>query len=400
MTKKHIVFIPCGVLPIPATKGGAVENLVQQLLDQNELYSEYEIIVYSPHEEKAQIYSEKYRNTTFVFIQLDGLKHKIQTALYRLWGMFKTKLSGYDFQNYFLRQIIKDIRTRGHIDFIILENAPKYAIELHKNFPEAKIVQHYHNLPEEKSISISINRCTDYYFCVSNFIKQKVMETFNTDDAKAKLFYNCIDINRFYQAIGDEREKFRGQIGLEREDFVVIYTGRLQPYKGIKELLIGISHIQNSRIKLLVVGGSFYSGAKKNRFIKELENIAQQLGNRVVFTGFIPYDTIPDYYAIADIAVVPSLCEEAFALTALEAMAAGLPVIATKKGGLPEVVNEECAILLNISEHLSENIAKAIINLSTDECYCKKMSFAAYERAKFFALNNYWKGFNKLVYNL
>ena len=94
------------------------------------------------------------------------------------------------------------------------------------------------------------------------------------------------------------------------------------------------------------------------------------------------------------------MCEEAFALTALEAMAAGLPVIATKKGGLPEVVNEECAILLNISEHLSENIAKAIINLSTDECYCKKMSFAAYERAKFFALNNYWKGFNKLVYNL
>jgi len=397
---KKIAFIPCGVLPIPATKGGAVENLVQQLLDQNELYGEYEMIVYSPYEEKAQIYSKKYRFTTFVFLHMEGINHKIQTILYRLWSMVKSKLFGYDFQNYYLRQIIKDIRTRGNIDFIILENAPKYAIEIHKNFPWFKIVQHYHNIPEEKSISASIDKCTDYYFCISKFIKQKVIETFHTDNAKAKLFYNCIDICRFYQALGNEREKLRGEIGLKREDFVVIYTGRLQPYKGIKELLIGISQIQNSRIKLLVVGGSFYSGAKRNSFIKELEGIAQQLDHRVVFTGFVPYETIPNYYAIADIAVVPSLWEEPFALTALEAMAAGLPVVATKTGGLPEVLSDECAILLNVDEHLSENIAKAIISLSSDTCLYKRMSLTALKRAEFFTIDKYWENFNKLIYNL
>lgn len=397
---KKIAFIPCGVLPIPATKGGAVENLVQQLLDQNELHGEYEMIVYSSYEEKALICSKKYRNTTFVFIQLDGLKHKIQTALYRIWGMIKTKLFGYDFQNYFLRQIIKDIRTRGHIDIIVLENAPRYSIELHKNFPDSRIVQHYHNIPEEKNISASINKCTDYYFCISKFIKQKVMETFNTNDAKAKLFYNCIDIERFYQAISDEREKIRGRIGLKREDFVIIFTGRLQPYKGIKELLLGISRIQNSRIKLLVVGGSFYSGAKKSSFIKELENIAQQLGNRVVFTGFVPYDTIPDYYAIADISVVPSLWEEPFALTALEAMAAGLPVVATKTGGLPEVVNEHCAILLNADEKLSDKISDAVSFMYSDIKCRERMSVEARKRAINFTIDNYWNNFNRLMQSI
>lgn len=400
MTKKHIVFIPCGVLPIPAVRGGAVENLVQQLLDQNELYGEYEIIVYSSYEKKAQTCSKKYRNTTFVFIQLNGIKHKIQTALYRLWGMIKTKLVGYDFQNYFLRQIIKDIRTRGHIDVIILENAPKYSIELRKNFPNSRIIQHYHNVPKEKSISASIDKCTDYYFCISKFIKQEVMETFNTNNTKAKLFYNCINTSRFYQATGYKRDKMRQKLGIKENDFVVIYTGRLQPYKGVKELLRGMSYIKNKQIKLLVVGGSFYSGAKKSRFIKDLEDIAQQFDNRIVFTGFVPYETISDYYAVADIAVVPSLCEEAFALTALEAMAASLPVIATKTGGLPEVVNENCSILLNIDEQLSVNIAKAIINLFSDKYLYKKMAWAARERAKVFASDLYWKRFNELIYNL
>lgn len=397
---KKIAFIPCGVLPIPATKGGAVENLVQQLLDQNELHGEYEMVVYSPYEEKAKICSKKYRFTTFVFIHMDGISHKIQTILYRLWGMVKSKLSGYDFQNYFLRQIIKDIRIRGHIDVIVLENAPKYAIELHKNFPGSRIVQHYHNIPEEKNISTSINKCTDYYFCISKFIKQKVMGIFNTNDAKAKLFYNCIDVGKFYQAIGDEREKIREKIGLKREDFVVIYTGRLQPYKGIKELLIGISHIQNSRIKLLVVGGSFYSGAKKSSFIKELEDIAQQLDDRVLFTGFVPYETIPDYYAIADIAVVPSLWEEPFALTALEAMAAGLPVIATKTGGLPEVVNEHCAILLNADKTLSDKISEAVSFMFSDIKCRKRMSTEARKRASHFTIDNYWNNFNCLIQSI
>lgn len=397
---KKVTFIPCGILPIPATKGGAVENLVQQLLEQNELHGEYEMIVYSPYEKEARVYSKKYRNTQFVFIQVNGFKHKVQTAFYRIISIIKSKLSDYSFQNYFLRQIIKDMTTRGHIDYIIFENAPKYAIEIHKRFPNSIIIQHYHNIPEEKNISKEIDKCTDYYFCISEFIKKEVIEIFKTNDLKAKLFYNGINISLFYQATGDERDKMREKWDIKGDDFVVIYVGRLQPYKGVKELLKGMSYIQNEKIKLLVVGGSFYSGAKKSRFVKDLENIARQLDNRVVFTGFVPYKTIPDYYAIADIAIVPSLWEEPFALTALEAMAAGLPVIATRTGGLPEVVNENCSILLNIDEQLSENIYKAIIKLFSDTCLQKKMALAAREHAKVFASELYWKRFNELIHNL
>lgn len=397
---KRIAFIPCGVLPIPAVKGGAVENLVQQLLDLNERYAEYEIIVYSPFDTEAILSSHEYKNTKFVFIKINGLINKMRTAFYRTCGIVKSMAFTYDFQNHFLHEIIRDMKKREKMDLIILENAPKYAIEIRKNFHMSKIIQHYHNIPEEQHIWKSIDSHTDCYFCISNFIKEKVKLIFHTDEKKAKVFYNCINTSRFYRTESTQREALKEQIGLRKDDFVVIYTGRLQAYKGVKELLKGFSHINEKNIKLLIVGGSFYSGGKKNKFIRELEKIANGMDNKPIFTGFVPYETIPNYYAIADVAAVPSLWEEPFALTALEAMASGLPVIATKTGGLPEVVDDSCAILLDKDNHLPRNIAQSILHLFEDHELHRKMSIASFHRAAKFKIDNYWKNFNQLINNI
>ena len=79
MTKKHIVFIPCGVLPIPAVRGGAVENLVWQLADLNERHVGYEMTVYSPYDAKAVERSMVYKHTRFSFIRTSGLPNKMLT---------------------------------------------------------------------------------------------------------------------------------------------------------------------------------------------------------------------------------------------------------------------------------------------------------------------------------
>lgn len=88
MTKKHIVFIPCGVLPIPAVRGGAVENLVWQLADLNERHVGYEMTVYSPYDAKAVERSMVYKHTRFSFIRTSGLPEQdVDGFLSSLWRM-------------------------------------------------------------------------------------------------------------------------------------------------------------------------------------------------------------------------------------------------------------------------------------------------------------------------
>lgn len=403
MTKKHIVFIPCGVLPIPAVRGGAVENLVQQLADLNERHAEYKITIYSPYDEKAVELSRAYKHTRFSFIKTTGLPNRMLSVLFRIRGELRSVFSAYDFQNLFLHRIIKDMKAHQRADVILLENAPRYTVEIHRYFPQVKVVQHYHNVPMEASVWRAIDACTDGYFCVSNFIRHEVESIFHLtgiSEDKAKVFYNCIEIGRFGNANRPDRIRKRTELGIKKGDKVIIYTGRLQPYKGIKELLLGFSRLKNPDIKLLIVGGSFYEGGKGNRFIDELKHIAKTFEERVIFTGFIPYTSIPQYYAVADVAVVPSIWNEPFALTALEALAAGLPVVATKAGGIPEVVDEKCARLLDRNETLPENIAKSLSEILFNDDLRKEMSIAAYKRAGLFTAESYWNKFTKLIHDL
>ena len=85
------------------------------------------------------------------------------------------------------------------------------------------------------------------------------------------MFYNCLDIRRFCNVDGQERIKKRAELGIDEGDKVIVYTGRLQPYKGVRELLSGFSMMQMPRVKLLIVGGSFYECGTGNRFIRELK---------------------------------------------------------------------------------------------------------------------------------
>ena len=103
MTKKHIVFIPCGVLPIPAVRGGAVENLVWQLADLNERHVGYEMTVYSPYDAKAVERSMVYKHTRFSFIRTSGLPNKMLTAFYRAcgeWHLFPVSVCAAHDQRY------------------------------------------------------------------------------------------------------------------------------------------------------------------------------------------------------------------------------------------------------------------------------------------------------------
>lgn len=88
------------------------------------------------------------------------------------------------------------------------------------------------------------------------------------------------------------------------------------------------------------------------------------MGRNVVFTGYVNYDDINYLYAIADLGVIPSIVNEACPLTAIEMMASGIPVICTNSGGLPELIDDGCGIIVdrtNLTQNLTRTIKKYMI---------------------------------------
>ena len=147
---------------------------------------------------------------------------------------------------------------------------------------------------------------------------------------------------------------------------------------------------EHQNIKLLVIGSSFYGNANnENDFAKKLKEMAEPLKDRIIFTGFIPYSDMPNYLSMADVAVIPSVWEDPFPTTVLEAQAMGLPIITTRRGGIPEEVTEENAILLDTDEFFIDNLAKAIFDLYEHPEKRRDMSEASLERSKLFSKERY-----------
>ena len=148
----------------------------------------------------------------------------------------------------------------------------------------------------------------------------------------------------------------------------------------------------------MVLGSSFYGNVTdEDDFTHELRFKAESLKERIIFTGFIPYPDIPKYLSIADVAVIPSVWDDPFPTTVLEAQATGLPIIATNRGGIPEEVTEDNSILLQTDEHFVNNLANAILELYQHPEKRKQMSTASLERSKLFDKETYAKNFFKAL---
>ena len=172
--------------------------------------------------------------------------------------------------------------------------------------------------------------------------------------------------------------------------------------KGIMELIGAMNLLKDyPQIKLMVIGSTFFGNATSDdTFTTELKIHAEPLKERIIFTGFIPYSNIPNYLQMADVAVIPSIWNDPFPTTVLEAQAMGLPIITTRRGGIPEEVTEENAILLDTDEHFIDNLASTILNLYHHPEKRQQMSAASLERSKRFDKEAYAKHFFAALENI
>jgi glycogen(starch) synthase len=154
----------------------------------------------------------------------------------------------------------------------------------------------------------------------------------------------------------------------------ILLVGRLAPQKGVSTLVEAAGLLKDPSAKVLLVG----DGSERPKLEREAKRIG--VGDRVRFEGFVAHERRPAALVHADLLVLPSLYEE-LGTVLLEAMQAGLPVVASKTGGIPDVIEDGVNGLL-VPPGDPEALARTINRLLADRDLARRLSEEAQERAK------------------
>lgn len=140
-----------------------------------------------------------------------------------------------------------------------------------------------------------------------------------------------VDLKLF---VPQNRQQAREKLGLRQQQPVILFVGRLDPFKG-PDLLLRAAAMMEEDAQIIIVGGKLTG----DPYLQQLRALSAELklSSRVRFLGARPQQELPLIYSAADITVMPSY-HESFGMAAVESLACGTPVVATRAGGLTTVV--------------------------------------------------------------
>lgn len=281
---------------------------------------------------------------------------------YRLTGIYPVK-------------IVNKIR-KWHLDVIHSQTefgVGTFARIIAKQF-HIPLVHTYHTMYEDyvhyitKGYFVGTSKKIVEYLTLF-YCDKTISELIVPTEKTKELFKEKYKVNRNVYVIptGIEIEKFylennknlnilekRNSLGIAKDDFVILFVGRIGTEKNIDLLLNGMEKLikLSKKIKLLIIGDGPDMGYYKEYVYK------RKLGKNVIFTGKVPWDSISEYYLIADIFATASVTETQ-GLTVIEAMAAGLPVICINDESFTgTIMNNVDGIIFNNLEEYIEAITK------------------------------------------
>lgn len=184
--------------------------------------------------------------------------------------------------------------------------------------------------------------CCDRVIAIARHSYDTLYSLYNVPKSKLVCIPNALK-DEYTERTLEERKALRQKYGFKEEERLIIFAGRLNPVKGIRELLQAFKLLQEEipYIRLIVAGNEGLDGC--------CETVAP-LWSRVVFTGFVPKEQLFELYAISDVGVVPSIHEE-FGYVAVEMMMNNLPLIVSDTTGLNEITaGGKYALLVDMND--------------------------------------------------
>ncbi len=175
---------------------------------------------------------------------------------------------------------------------------------------------------------------------------------------KVEVIPNGVDLKKFKSGTSEARDKIRFRYGVSPEESLIITVSRLVEKNGL-DILIRSLKFMSSEIKLLVIG----DGPLLDSLKKMADDFREE--DRVIFTGSISPEQIPEYLSAGDVFCRPSRTEGQ-GIAFLEAMAVGLPVVATSVGGIAEFLKDKETGLVALPED-PEDVARKILIVLRDK---------------------------------
>jgi Glycosyltransferase len=326
--KPRIAIVTPGVFPIPSETGSSVERVVHEFSVR--LKDRFDFYVFGKFVPRGASWEEA-----------DGITY-IRPKRPRPVAYLKA---------------VCEILSRLGPDLIQVENRPKYALALKKAFPRIPVWLNLHSttfirppLLADQSGRRVLSRA-DRIIVNSRYLRSR-LPSFRRKPA-VSVVYPGADTETFANkwTTPGENEDCKRKLGYEGKT-IVLFAGRLIPLKGVHHLLNVWPAIvaKHPEALLMVIGSARYGSHRITPYVMKLHALGNRMPLHVRFIPFVPHAQMPFWYGAADIAVVPSVAREAFGLVNAEAMARGLPVIATDVGGIGEiVVHGESGFLLRPS---------------------------------------------------
>ena len=394
--RKKMALITPGFLPVPAVKGGGGEMLITKLIEQNEVEKKFDIDLYTI--EDKQINTKKYKQTNIIFIKTSYLNNLFARIVNKIANILNKKIHINPYGNK-----VSILLKEKKYDYLLIENNMYIFKKINESYPyKCKKIFHLHNdiggIDKPQELCKYIGENADLILTVSEYLKKHYLKLVKVN--KIDVLYNCVDINLF-KYHNYSRKEYRNKYKINKNDFVFQYIGRISEEKGLLPLVKAFKKVakNNKNIKLCIVGDIWFGSKKNSPYFTKIKDEIISIANQVIFVGSQPITNIPKFMSMADCIIVPTICEEAFGLVAIEAMATKRALIVSESGGLPEVVDYSCAKIVS-KENFVENLKKAMMSIIKEQKKAKQMGIHGYNRiiskSEFQEQNYFTNFYNKI----
>ena len=315
-------------------------------------------------------YHSRYRERLMVFGQRDeepyeGI-HYEALPVKRHWYEPNTRA--------YVRAIMKRLNEVNPC-LIEVHNRPLLACKIAAK-TNTPIALHLHNDPQEMKRAKTpqerqklLDMC-DAIYCISHWVHKRFLEGVQDDHGKVHTVHSGIAIPEKPQS----KEKN------------IVFVGRMTPNKGGLEFAKALARIlpKHKDWHGYMIGGRRHSvSAKLSPYEKQVLEVMDNIGKNAHFEGFYPFDKTQQMFRDSAIVVIPSLWEEPFGRTGIEAICQGCAVITSGRGGLSEIVGDTGIILSKVT---GSTIADALETLLISDERRETLQNAAYERSKQFEI--------------
>ncbi|MBW7956455.1 MAG: glycosyltransferase family 4 protein [Deltaproteobacteria bacterium] len=321
----------------------------------------------------------------------DSFMRRFTGKLRPLYTLKRPFFSSFLYYPSYSVQLALDLRRLGP-DIVHINNFSQFAPVVKALNPGMKLVLHTHNewlaQLDRETMETRLAK-TDLVVCCSDYITSRTRDAFPAHSARVRTLHNGVDYARFSQVRpqdGDRRLICVGRISPEKGLHVIIEAFNIiaPRHPGLELHLIGQERItpreflvdlsDEQTVRSLA---AFYPGSYQKKISKML---APGLSERVFFIGHVSHQEMIAKYSEAHIFINASFYES-FGMPVAEAMACGLPVIATRVGGVPEIVEDGVSGLL-VQPGDPIGLGKAIELLIRDRGLRASVSAAGRQRVK------------------